>query len=62
MPWQVEAGYIDLVLGIVERQRCGEDRPRRLAGDHLSGTERSPVAEPLDLEANRFGVLPGRMK
>ena len=45
---------VGLVLVDLERDGHVQDRPARLAGDDLSGGERSTVTESLDLEADRL--------
>ena len=52
--WQRGDGDIGFVLEHVERHRQVEDRPGRLTGDHLAGTERAAVAKSLDLVADRL--------
>ena len=44
-------------LGTLERSLEVEDRPDRLAGDHSPGREAATVANAVDLEPNRLGVI-----
>ncbi len=44
-------------LGTLERGLEVEDRPDRLAGDHPPGGEAATVANAVDLEPDRLGVI-----
>ena len=44
-------------LGPLERRLEVEDRADRLTGDHASGGEAATVADAIDLESDRLGVV-----